>query len=94
MNEGELSVKLNEMREAATTIRTSAQRIDEIMMRVELQIQALNADRYAGNAAEQFRGEYVRLTPVLRDAHQKLLTFQEKLTLSADEIEAAARPVE
>ncbi len=92
--EGELLARLQQMRDAAQLIRASASRIDEIMMRVELQVQALDAERFAGSAADQFRAEYLRLTPVLRDAHHKLLMFQEKLALSADEIEAAARPIE
>lgn len=92
--DGELLARLQQMRDASGLIRTSASRIDEIMMRVELQMQALDPDRYAGFAADQFRSEYLRLTPVLRDAHQKLLVFQEKLSLSADEIETASRPVE
>jgi WXG100 family type VII secretion target len=91
---GELLARLNQMRDAAGAIRTSAQRVDEIITRVDVQIAALDADRFTGSAAEQFRAEYHRLTPVLREAYQKLWLFQEKLVLSADDIEAAARPLE
>lgn len=94
MINGELLARLNQMRDAASTIRTAAHRIDEIMMRVDIQVQALDPERFAGSAAEQFRADYTRLTPILRDAHQKLWMFQEKLVLSADDIESAARPVE
>lgn len=94
MNTGELVARLNQMREASQVIRTSAHRIDEIMMRVDVQVMALDADRYAGISADAFRAEYARLTPLLREAHQKLWVFQEKLSSSADEIESAARPVE
>jgi WXG100 family type VII secretion target len=94
MQNGELLARLNQMRDAASTIRNSAQRIDDIMARVDAQIVALDVERYSGAGAEQFRAEYMRLTPILREAHAKLWVFQEKLNLSADDIETAARPLE
>jgi hypothetical protein len=43
-------------------------------------------------AAENFRSDYNRLTPILREAARKLELFHDKLATAADEIEVASRP--
>jgi len=90
---GELLARLTEMRDAANTIGNSAQRINECIDAVDGQVRALGPDRFSGAAADAFRGEYNRLTPQLRQANEDLMLFKEKLLQSADEIEAASRPI-
>lgn len=89
---GELEAKISEMRDAANTIRTSAGSINDSINAVDNEVRALGPDRFMGSAAEAFRDQYQRLTPRLREAYDNLMQFQEKLLLSADEIEAASRP--
>ena len=94
MDRGELLAKIAQMREASMTIRNSANRVSQSVENADNEIRALGLDRYTSDAAEVFRAEYQRLTPRLREASRSLLLFQEKLALSADEIEVASRPIE
>ena len=92
MQGGELVARIGQMRDAANTIGTSADRINESVDAVDAEIRALGPERFASTAADAFRAEYNRITPQLREAHESLLQFKDKLLESADEIEAAARP--
>jgi WXG100 family type VII secretion target len=92
MQGGELVARIGQMRDAANTIGSSADRINESVDAVDAEIRALGPERFASTAADSFRAEYNRITPQLREAHESLLQFKDKLLESADEIEAAARP--
>lgn len=89
---GELMARITQMREAAATVRGSAQRIIECLDGVDGEVRALGVERFTSVAAEEFRSQYTRLTPVLREAAEKLDVFQAKLIAAADEIEMASRP--
>jgi WXG100 family type VII secretion target len=89
---GALRARLSQMRDAASTLQTSANRINDALETVENEVKALPTDRYISVAADQFRAEYNRITPQLREAYLELMHFHEKLVVAADEIEAAARP--
>jgi uncharacterized protein YukE len=92
MEGGELIARIGQMRDAASDIGDGANRIGEAMDAVDAEVRALGPDRFASSAADGFRTEYNRLTTQLREAHDNLLQFRDKLLESADEIEAAARP--
>lgn len=94
MDFGLLHARLAQMRDAARTIRDSAYRVDDSIEQVEAEIKALGPDRYMSDSAEEFRREYARITQDLRRASEHLLLFHDKLSLSADEIEAASRPMQ
>jgi WXG100 family type VII secretion target len=92
MQGGELIARIGQMRDAANTIGSSAERINEALDAADAEVRALGPDRFASTAADAFRAEYNRITPQLREAYDNLLQFKNKLLASADEIEAAARP--
>lgn len=92
MNHGEIFARTTQMREAASALRSSSARIRESIDVVDFEIRALGADRYTSVAAEEFRAQYNRVTPILREVAHKLAIFQERLSLAADEIDLAARP--
>lgn len=92
MQGGELIARIGQMRDAAGTIGTSAERINEAIDAVDAEVRALGPDRFSSTAADAFRAEYNRITPALREAYDDLMQFKDKLLQSADEIEAAARP--
>jgi len=92
--DGELRAKTNQMRDAAQTIQSSAQRITDCIENVDAEIRSLSIDRFTSIAAEEFRARYQRLTPNLRDAAKNLILFQQKLNDAANEIELASRPTE
>ena len=94
MESGRLYARITQMREAANTIRHSANRITDSIDAVDHEIRALTVDQFTSAAAEDFRSRYLRMAPRLREASQRLLEFYEKLTNSADEIEVASRPTE
>lgn len=89
---GELLARINQMREAGATLRGSAARISDSIDGVEGEIRALGVERFTSLAAENFRSDYNRLTPILREAARKLEVFHDKLASAADEIELASRP--
>ncbi|MCU0511672.1 MAG: WXG100 family type VII secretion target [Anaerolineae bacterium] len=89
---GELLARIQQMREAAATLRGSAARMGDCIDGVEAEIRALGVERFTSLAAESFRSDYQRLTPILREAAHKLERFHEKLIAAADEIEVASRP--
>ena len=91
MDSGELYARITQMRESATTIGRSAARVRDCIETVDVEIRALGSDRFMSIGAEAFRAEYNRLTPRLREAFDNLLRFQDKLTIAADDIEAASR---
>lgn len=93
MDAGEIMVKITQMREAASTIGGSANRIIDSIEAVETEVRALGPERFMSIGAEAFRAEYNRLTPVLRDTFQNLVAFEEKLNNAADDIEMASRPL-
>jgi uncharacterized protein YukE len=90
---GEIMARITQMRESAATIHSSVTRIVECLDSVDAEVRSLGIERFTSVAAEEFRSQYLRLTPVLREAAQKMEVFQEKLTSAADEIEVAARPI-
>jgi uncharacterized protein YukE len=92
MDMGMLQARITQMREAAAAISRSAARINDCIEAVDSEIKAIGTDRYANDSAEEFRREYNRLTPQLRESFDHLMRFHEKLNSSADEIEVAARP--
>jgi WXG100 family type VII secretion target len=92
MEGGELVARIGQMRDAASDIGEGANRIGEAMDAVDAEVRALGPDRFSSTAADAFRSEYNRLTTQLRESHDSLLQFRDKLLESADEIEAAARP--
>jgi WXG100 family type VII secretion target len=91
MNTGEIYARITQMRDAASAINRSAARIQESIDAVDNEVRALGADRFLSANAETFRAEYNRLTPRLREAADLLAHFQNKLNLSADDIELASR---
>lgn len=91
MDTGEIYAKITQMREAAVNIGRGAAHIQDCMESVEREVVALGADRFMSVGAEAFRAEYNRLKPKLNEAFEQLLAFQEKLNISADDIESAAR---
>lgn len=91
MDQGEVFARITDMRDAAGALRKSAARIRDAIDAVDQDVRALTPDRFTSPGAEVFRAEYQRLTPQLREAFEQLITFQEKLNISADDIEAAAR---
>lgn len=92
MSMGIIQARITEMREAASAIRQSALRISESIDAADSEVKAIGPDRYQSPAAEEFRREYNRLTPDLREAYDDLMRFHEKLLTAADEIEVASRP--
>lgn len=91
METGELYAKISQMRTTATTIGRSARGITDSIEAIDREVYALSADRFMSVGAETFRVEYHRATPKLRDAFEQLIAFQDKLNMSADDIEAASR---
>lgn len=92
MSTGLIHARITEMREAAVALKQSALRISEGLESVDSEVKAIGPDRYMSTAAEDFRREYNRLTPELREAYDHLMRFHEKLMAAADEIEMASRP--
>jgi WXG100 family type VII secretion target len=92
MTSGTLFARIAQMREAANSLRYSAIRIHDSMDAVENEVKTLGADRYQSVAAEEFRREYNRLMPELKQAYDDLMRFHDKLNRAADDIEIAARP--
>ena len=92
MSTGLIQARIAEMREAAVALRQSAVRVAECMDAVDSEIKAIGPDRYSSTAAEDFRRDYNRLTPDLREAYDHLMRFHDKLMSAADEIEMASRP--
>lgn len=92
--DGELRAKTSQMRDAAQTIQSSAQRITDCIESVDAEIRSLSVDRFTSIAAEEFRARYTRLTPRLQDAAKNLMHFQQRLNDAANEIELASRPTE
>ena len=91
MQTGELYARIQQMREAATTLNQSATRIQDGIEAVESEMRALTADRFMSISAESFRAEYQRVTPRLKEAFELIGGFRDKLNQSADDIELAAR---
>jgi WXG100 family type VII secretion target len=89
---GELLAKIAEMRTAADAIGGSAERVNQAVDAVDVEIKALGPDRFSGAASDAFRAEYNRLTPALREAYEDLVQFKQKLIESADDIERASKP--
>jgi len=91
MQTGELYARIQQMREAATTLNQSASRIQDSIEAVDSELRALTADRFMSISAESFRAEYQRVTPRLKEAFELIGGFRDKLNQSADDIELAAR---
>jgi WXG100 family type VII secretion target len=94
MDIGIINARISQMRDVSASIARSAGRVNDAIEAAESEIRAVGADRYSSPAADEFRREYQRLTPRLREAYHQLLSFQDKLNRSADEIEAASRPTD
>lgn len=92
MSNGELLAQLNDMRQAAATIGACANRISDAIEAIDTEVRSIGPDRFTSIAAEDFRAEFNRMTPRLREAFQQLIVFQNKLNESADDIEIASRP--
>ena len=91
MQSGELYARIMQMRDAATTIGRSAARVNDSIETVDNEVRAIGPERFMSPSAEAFRAEFNRMTPKLREAFQNLMQFQDKLSASADDIEAASR---
>lgn len=91
MNTGELSARIQHMREAADSLGRSAAQVSQSIDGIEAEVRALGPERFMSLAAEAFRAEYNRLTPHLRETFEQLAAFRDKLHASADDIEIAAR---
>ena len=91
MNTGELYARIQQMREAASTLHHSATRIQDSIEAVDAEMRPLPPDRYMSIRAESSRPEYQRPTPRLREAFELLGGFRDKLNQSADDIELASR---
>ena len=91
MQTGELYARIQQMREAASTLNQSATRIQDSIEAVDSELRALTADRFMSISAESFRAEYQRVTPRLKEAFELIGGFRDKLNQSADDIELAAR---
>lgn len=91
MDHGEIYIRIEQMREAATAIGRSSSTIQDAIDAVDREVRALGADRFMSIGAEAFRAEYNRVTPQLRESFEQLRQFQEKLNVSADDIELAAK---
>jgi uncharacterized protein YukE len=94
MNSGIINARISQMRDVSSSIARSAERVNDAIEAVEVEVRSMSPDQYSSPAADDFRREYQRLTPRLRAAYEHLLRFQEKLNQSADEIEAASRPTD
>lgn len=86
---GEVGARITQIREAAGNISSSANRINDAIEAAESEVRALSPDRFMSEAAEEFRAQYARMTPRLREAHRNLLTFRDSLNGAADELERA-----
>jgi uncharacterized protein YukE len=91
MDTGELYARIAQMRDSAGVLGRSTARIADCLQAIDSEITALTADRFMSIGAEAFRVEYTRLKPRLFEAFDQLHRFQDKLNMSADEIEIAAR---
>ncbi|GAB1421018.1 hypothetical protein MASR2M15_11500 [Anaerolineales bacterium] len=91
MTYGEILVRISAIRDSANRIGRSAALIRDHVDAVDIEIQALSADRFMSIGAEAFRIEYQRATPKLKLSFEQLLDFEKKLNTAADDIELAAR---
>ena len=91
MDNGEVYARIAEMRDSATSIGRSANRIRDAIDSVDAEVRALGPDRFMSLGAEAFRSEYNHATPRLREAFDQLIRFREQLNTSADDIELASR---
>lgn len=91
MMTGELSARLQQMRDAADGLGRSAAQVTSSIDAIDAEVRALGPERFMSLAAEAFRAEYNRLTPHLRETFEQLTAFRDKLHASADDIEVAAR---
>jgi uncharacterized protein YukE len=91
MNTGEMSARLQQMRDAADALGRSASQVTASIDAVDSEVRALGPERFMSLAAEGFRAEYNRLTPHLRETFEQLAAFRDKLHASVDDIEIAAR---
>lgn len=91
MMTGELSARLQQMRDAADGLGRSAAQVTSSIDAIDAEVRALGPERFMSLAAEGFRAEYNRLTPHLRETFEQLAAFRDKLHASADDIEVAAR---
>lgn len=91
MDTGEIYAKITQMRSTATVLGRSSTTIMDSIEAIDREVRALSSDRFMSVGAETFRVEYNRATPKLRDAFEQLIAFQDKLNMSADDIEAASR---
>jgi uncharacterized protein YukE len=89
MPAGQVQAAITQMRDAASSIATSHNLIDEAMTKVDAEIKALGTDVFMSDAADAFRTNYYSLTPKLIEAQRGLNTFMQKLRDSAAEIERA-----
>ncbi|MBK8135693.1 MAG: WXG100 family type VII secretion target [Chloroflexi bacterium] len=91
MNTGEITARIQQMRDAADTLGRSAGQIQRCIDTVESEVRALGPDRFMSLGAESFRAEFFRLTPKLHETFETLAAFRDKLHASADDIEVASR---
>jgi len=91
MDTGEIYAKITQMRSTATVLGRSSTTIMDSIEAIDREVRALSSDRFMSVGAETFRVEYNRATPKLRDAFEQLIAFQDKLNMSADDIEVASR---
>ena len=91
MNSGELTARIQQMRDAAAQLGSAAGQVQRSIDAIETEIRALGPDRFMSVGAEAFRAEYYRLTPKLRETFEQLAAFRDRLHASADDIEIASR---
>ena len=89
-NAGEVGARLDQMEEVAENIGNSATKIQSAIDQTDQEVSALSEDRYMSPGATEFRAQYARLTPRLREAATELIKFQEKLNEAAIDIRRAA----
>lgn len=82
--------RIEQMRQTARNILTSAVAINDAITKTDAEANALGPDVYSSPGADQFRENYQRLTPRLRQAYDDLTRFQKQLQDAADEIEIAS----
>lgn len=90
MSQQGIVAKIAQMRDAAQRIGASATNVNDAITKTDNETRHLGPEVYASPAADQFRDNYNRLTPTLRQAHEELMEFKRALERAADDIEMAA----
>lgn len=86
----DIRVNIAQMRESATTLKSSAASISNSMDVIDGNMKALGPDRYNTPKADRLREAYQRLYTTLMEVPELLNKFESELRVAADEFERAA----